>query len=103
MAAERLEREKGPLEVSLGRPATPADLYVLHLLGPTGAKAFLTQLTQQPNMSSVMAVGSVATPNLGLFVRDGRPLSVAEAYTGIQATLDEQSMLHASLFNRQRS
>jgi hypothetical protein len=40
MAAERLRQERGDLERHLGRPATPTDLYVLHLLGPAGAKNF---------------------------------------------------------------
>jgi hypothetical protein len=101
MAAERLTQQRGSLEACLGRPATSADLYVLHLLGPAGAKDFLTQLAEKPDSSSVDTVRDVAKPNLGLFVRDGRALSVAEAYAGIQITLNEQTTLYAALFDKQ--
>jgi hypothetical protein len=101
MAAEQLAQQRGYLEAHLGRSAASADLYVLHLLGPEGAKNFLTQLAQNPDGSSVAAVGQAAKPNLGLFVRDGRILSMAEAYAGIQTTLYEQTTLHAGLFDRQ--
>ena len=98
MAAERLRQGRGVLEQQLGRPATPADLYVLHLLGPAGARNFLAQLEQKPESLSIDVVGRAADPNLGLFIRDGRRLSVAETYEGIRATLNEQATHHATLF-----
>ena len=49
--AKRLRQERGDLERHLGRPAAPADLYGLHLLGPAGAKNFLAQLEQKPRLS----------------------------------------------------
>ena len=101
MAAEQLTQQRIYLEAHLGRSATSADLYVLHLLGPDGAKNFLTQLAQKPDSSSVAVVGQAAKPNLGLFVRDGHVLSMAEAYAGIQTTIHEQTTLHAGLFNEQ--
>jgi len=83
MAAERLAQERGVLEERLGRPAKPADLYVLHLLGPTGAREFLTELARNPDKPSVDVVRQVATPNRGLFVRDGHVLTVADTYNMI--------------------
>ena len=101
MAAERLAQERRSLELSLGRPAVPADLYVLHLLGPAGAREFLAQLAHNPDRSSVDVVGSAANRNLGLFVRNGRTLSTAEAYAAISSTLTDQAAQHASLFDPQ--
>ncbi len=98
MAAERLRQERAVLEQQLGRSATPADLYVLHLLGPAGARNFLAQLEQKPESLSIDVVGHAADPNLGLFIRNKRRLSVAETYENIRATLSEQTTHHAALF-----
>jgi hypothetical protein len=87
MAAERLAQERGVLEAQLGRPAKPADLYMLHFLGPTGAREFLTELARNPNKPSIDVVGHVAEPNRSLFVRDGRVLTVADTYNIIEAAL----------------
>ena len=43
-------------------------------------------------------MGEAADPNLGLFIRNGRRLSVAETYADIRATLNEQATHHAALF-----
>jgi hypothetical protein len=85
MAAERLAQERGALEAHLGRPAKPADLYMLHLLGPTGAKEFLTELARNPGKPSVDVVKHVAKPNYGLFARDGHALTVGDTYNLIEA------------------
>jgi hypothetical protein len=99
MTAERLEQGRPSLELHLGRAARTADLYFLHLLGPTGATHFLTELNEHPDASSLTVVGGVAKANAGLFVKDGRPMTVAEAYASIQATLDEQASKHDDLFH----
>lgn len=91
MTTELLNQERHSLEDRLGRPAQVADLYFLHLLGPTGATHFLTALAERPDASSVETVGKEARFNEGLFVKDGRPLTVAEAYAGVQAALDVQA------------
>jgi hypothetical protein len=102
MAVDRLEQERKSLEDRLGRPARAADLYFLHLLGPTGARRFLEQLAEAPDTSSVDVVGSVAVPNLGMFTKDGRSVTVAEAYAGVQTTLDDQASRYATLFEHAR-
>jgi len=80
LAAERLKREQPKLEETMGRPARPADLYLVHLLGPTGARRFLTALRETPKRSSLAVVGEAAKPNPGVFERAGRPLPVATVY-----------------------
>jgi hypothetical protein len=87
MAAERLAQERGALEAQLGRPAKPADLYMLHFLGPTGAREFLTELARNPDKPSIYVVPHVAEPNRSLFIRDGRVLTVADTYNIIEAAL----------------
>ena len=97
MMAERLEQERAPLELRIGRPATPVDLYFLHMLGPTGAARFLTDLTEHPDTSSLDVVDAVAPVNPGLFVKDGRPRSVAETYSLIRADFDRASSQYPGL------
>ncbi len=91
MTAERLERERRGLEARLGHRAEAADLYFLHLLGPSGASHFLKVMAAHPDASSLATVGSVGAPNAGLFIRNGRPLSVAAAYASLQHVLNQQA------------
>lgn len=98
MTTQRLEQQRRALELRLGRPAVAADLYFLHLLGPTGATRFLTCLAEHPDASSVATVGSVAGINAGLFIKDGRPMTVAAAYSGVQTILDQQVSRNSGLF-----
>jgi hypothetical protein len=80
LAAERLRKARPALEDSLGRAASPADLYLVHLLGPTGARQFLAALRETPSRSSVDVVGNATKPNPGLFERRGRALPVSKVY-----------------------
>jgi hypothetical protein len=43
---------------------------MLHFLGPTGAREFLTELARNPDKLSIDVVGYVAKPNRFLFIRD---------------------------------
>ena len=92
MTAERLEQERRGLEAGLGHRAEAADLYFLHLLGPSGASHFLKVMATHPDASSIATVGGVAAPNAGLFIRNGRPLSVAAAYSSLQHVLNQQAL-----------
>lgn len=99
MAAEWLAQQKTTLAQEIGRPATLADLYLLHLLGPSGAKDFLVRLTHSPKTPSIDVVGHVAAkPNMSLFVQDGRRLTLTQTYEYIQQLLNQQVVLHAGLF-----
>jgi hypothetical protein len=98
MAAERLAQQQDALETELGRSAGPADIYVLHLLGPSGARDFLTELARHPDRPSSEIVGPAARINTGLFFRDGRPLTLAQSYNAIKSRLEDQATTHAGLF-----
>jgi hypothetical protein len=80
LAAERLKKARPALEEARGRTASPADLYLVHLLGPTGARQFLAAVRDTPSRSSLAVVGNVAKPNPGIFERHGRPLPVSKVY-----------------------
>ena len=80
LAAERLRAARPGLEQALGREATPSDLYLVHLLGHTGARRFLAALRDTPQRSSVAVLGDPARANPGVFERGGASLPVARAY-----------------------
>jgi hypothetical protein len=83
LAAERLKKVRPALEEAQGQAASPADLYLVHLLGPTGARQFLTAVRDTPSRSSLAVVGNAARPNPGVFERAGRPLPVSKVYKEI--------------------
>lgn len=80
LAAERLKKVRPTLEEAQGRTASPADLYLAHLLGPTGARQFLAAVRDTPSRSSLAVVGNAAKPNPGIFERRGQVLSVRKVY-----------------------
>ena len=98
MAAERISRERIGLEQVLGRATAPADLYIVHLLGPMGARRFLTELRRAPSRLAAEAVGQDSVGvNQGVFVArgSGRPLSLAEVYAAIGRLVEEQRTARA--------
>lgn len=80
MASERISRQRAALERELGRPVKPADLYLVHMLGPQGARRFLAELQRNPAASSIAVVGAAARPNPGVFERHGRSLPLSQVY-----------------------
>jgi hypothetical protein len=102
LAMARLEREKASLTLFLRRPVTHADLYMVHFLGPDGARRFLRELARAPSRRASDAVGpdSVAA-NRNVFVAsDGRHLSLREVYREVRSTLRSQRVLYARLLER---
>jgi hypothetical protein len=80
LAAERLRAARPALEQTLGREATPTDLYLVHLLRSTGARRFLAALRDTPQRSSFAVLGDPARANPGVFERAGTSLPVVRAY-----------------------
>lgn len=87
-AAANMRRERGTIQERLGRGVVPADLYLLHVLGPTGTIRFLTAVSEHPSDSSTDVANLKVLRNAGLLASDGRPLTVAATYQAIQAMLD---------------
>ena len=101
LAAERINRARLALQQSLGRPVGPADLYLVHLLGPAGAQRFLTALDRTPGRPAAefVAADSMAL-NREVFVERGssRQLSLAEVHAWVAQAIAAQRALHAPLF-----
>lgn len=91
LAAQNMSEQQAALQNQLGRKVTAADLYLLHVLGPTGASRFLAAVNKHPSESSVEVASYSVMRNAGLLARDGRPMSVGNTYTAAGLMLDSQN------------
>lgn len=90
LAAESMEQHRAAMQAQLGRSVTSADLYLLHVLGPSGSARFLAALAQRPSASSLEVASAGTLGNAGLLSRDGRAMSVASTYAAIRSMLSAQ-------------
>jgi hypothetical protein len=90
LAAQTMEQHRAAMRTWLGRNVTPTDLYLLHVLGPSGSARFLAALAQRPSASSLEVADGRLLRNAGLLAQDSRPMSVASTYAAIRAMLDAQ-------------
>ena len=90
LAVEMLRRQRAALQASLMRTATPTDLYLIHILGPSGSARFLAALERRPSASMLEVANRRVLRNAGLLARDGRPMTVANTYAAVQNMLANQ-------------
>ncbi len=90
LAAENMMRQRAVMQTQLKRRMRPADLYLIHVLGPTGAARFLTAVAKHPTQSSLDVASLTVMRNAGLLARDGKPLTVANTYAATQKMLNAQ-------------
>ncbi len=92
MAAESVMASAPALAEAKGRPVDWADLYLAHVLGKSGAVAYIEAMRRHPAMPAVLAAGPGGRPNKGLFVTaDGRNLDARAAHDAIRDTLVRRS------------
>lgn len=84
MGAEYLKAGARTISGLLGRPATPVDLYMTHLLGHTGGSRFLKNMAADPNRVAALDFVEQARSNEGVFTHNGRVLTYAEVYDKLQ-------------------
>lgn len=90
MAAEALNQQRTAMQASTGRSATATDLYLMHVLGPSGTARFLDALRQSPSAPVLKTVSRKVLRNAGLLARNGRHLTVLSTYEAIRLMLDDQ-------------
>lgn len=90
LAAQNMIRQRAIMQGHLKRRVRPADLYLIHVLGPTGAARFLTAVVKHPTASSLDIASLTVMRNAGLLARDGKPLTVANTYVATQRMLNSQ-------------
>lgn len=92
MAAEHAADNKAYLEKRLGREAEPADLYMAHFLGVSGAAKFLAANESTPNASASSLFPAAARANRSIFFdRQGNARSFADIRASFAAKLDKSS------------
>ncbi len=88
LVAEVMARQNALQQAACGLWPTSTDLYLLHVLGPSGSSRFIAAFKLHPSTS----VLSVASPhilrNAGLLARDGRAMTIAKTYNAISTMID---------------
>lgn len=99
LAMARLGDEKASLARVLKRPVTDADLYLVHFLGPVGARRFLRELARAPAQRASSVVGAEAVAaNRNVFVgRDGRHRTLRQVHDEARHSLRRQGARYAWL------
>jgi hypothetical protein len=91
LAAERLRRNRSTLATSAGRPATAADLYMVHLLGPAGARRLLVARERTPRAPAArFATEDAVRANRNLFYRGAEAIGLAQFYAEVERLLEQQ-------------
>lgn len=81
MAAKFAQRNAAHLEKAIGRAPTEAELYVAHVLGPTGGAKLIRLNQDSPETVAAPFYPSAAAANQGIFYnRDGSPRTVAQVF-----------------------
>ena len=89
MAGEVLRQHRTAMQASIGRNATPADLYLAYVMGPASTARFLTVLRQRPSAPARGVISRRVLRNAGLLARDGHPLTVRGTYDAVRMMLDD--------------
>ena len=97
MAAESLKAQRELVEGWIGRRLREPEIYMVHLLGPSGAARFITTADRHPRTPSSVVVPAAVENNKGLFVRKGRVRSVGEAHRFISALVENCRQRFAAL------
>ena len=98
LAADGMRLQQAAMQHRLGRSLRSADLYLLHVLGPSGSARFLSAVAQHPNQSSLHVAGFKVLNNAGLLTRDHRPMTVANTYAAVEAMLGAQQVHSEQVF-----
>jgi hypothetical protein len=91
MAAELALDNQRRLEHLLGRPASPAEIYIGHFLGVAQAARLIEAAHSAPNTSGTRLLPAAAQSNPTVFQRDGQEASAAAIVGRIEAYFDREA------------
>lgn len=101
LAASMLRAEQEKLAERLGRPISDAEIYLVHFLGPAGAKKFLSVLAEKPKTSAAHLLPQAAKANRPIFYaarkRKPQSLSVAQVHEKIESSLERRLVRYRDL------
>ena len=86
MAGELASDHAAYLRGRVGREPTGGELYMAHFLGQQGSARLIEANEATPGAAAASLFPEAASANRSVFYRDGRPLTVAEVYTGLANT-----------------
>lgn len=90
-AATYAAQNKSILEDTLGRPVNDAEVYMAHLMGATGATAFLNGYKNKPTQSAAALAPDAAASNPNVFYLKGdkdKPLTTQAVYNNISQSFN---------------
>lgn len=96
MAAELARDNSAELRGFLGRDPDPAELYLAHFLGATGARDFLGTFQDNPAASAVALFPKPANANRAIFFDGNRPRAVGEVMDLIRSKVAEAMEANAN-------
>lgn len=98
LAAAHAVDNKAFLEKRLGREVKNTDLYLAHLLGPTGAVRFLNQLKESGNAKAIDFFPQEAKNNKGIFYnKAGEPKALKQIYASLDQSIAKDMKNYAYL------
>jgi hypothetical protein len=80
MAGEMLRRDTLRIEKRLGRYLTGGEIYLVHFLGPEGARSFIDQVEDNPNLVAADLLPKPAEANKSIFYDKDGGRSVSEVH-----------------------
>ncbi len=103
MVAETLKEDGEELSKKIGRPANIGDLYLLHVLGPSGAYKFISAVDKNPNISSAEIVPVAVKSNPGLFKTSKTVLPVWEAHKRVTNTIEKTKISYREMLIKHKN
>jgi len=83
MAGELAADHAAYLRGRVGREPTAGELYVAHVLGPSGSAKLIDAVRQAPGASAASLFPEAAQANRAVFYRQGRAATAAEVYADL--------------------
>lgn len=90
MAAELALDNKMRLERVLGRPVSPAEIYIAHFLGVTQAARIIAAAAARPHLPGARLLPAAAETNPGVFAPTGEALSAHAIIARIEAYFERE-------------
>ncbi len=92
MAAHYIKENKAKVSSINGGDVSTTDVYLSHLLGPTGANKFITAMKENPNQYGSTVVPNAARTNPQLFYMGDtiKPRTLKEIYTNLDDKLNNK-------------
>ena len=97
MAAAVMKNDCAAVEKATGNKCTLGHMYLIHLLGTSGAVHFVEAAVSGRGTSSDIVAPTAVAQNRNLFTREGKVLSAQDAMKGIESMMADKYRFYAEL------